>query len=121
MEWLIRIRKSHTDVAITAVNTLIFVFGPAGIKAFVNDFKNFVYNFDASFEVLICKIHFFDVVIASCETNKPFSYIDMVVLFYHKGVKNKLHPVRLENLILKFGKLIFKILLNPHTFKYNNG
>lgn len=108
MDWFIRIRKSDTDVAVTAINALILVFSLAGIKAFVYDFKDFIYDFDAFLEVLFREIHFLNVVIAPCKTDKSSIYIDIVVLFNHNSMQHQLEFVGFENSILKLGKFIFK-------------
>ncbi len=101
MDWFITIRKSDTDVAVTAVNTFILIFGLARIKAFVHDFKDFIYDFNAFFKIFLSEIHFFNVVIASCKTDESFFYIDIVILFYHNSMQRQLEFVCLINLILE--------------------
>src|SRR5659263_74743 len=117
IDWYIKTRKSHTDVTVTAIDALILIFGLSRIKAFINNFKDFINDLDAFLEVFFCKNNLFNMIIASCETDEPFFHIDIIVLFDHHCMKNKLEFVRLEYRILEFGILIFKGAAVPSSRK----
>ncbi len=70
MDLLIKTRKSDADVAVAAVNALILIFCFTRIKTSIHDFKDFIYYFDAFLKVFFCEIHLFNVIIASCKTDK---------------------------------------------------
>src|SRR3989337_4571885 len=81
IDWYIKTRKPYTDVAITAINALILIFGLARIKAFVYNSKDFINDLKPFLEVFFCKNDLFDMIIASCKTNESFFHIDLVILF----------------------------------------